>query len=377
MLPEDKLPFSVLAEDGAARAGLLSTTHGVIATPAFMPVGTQGSVKTLSQGDLRGLGVSILLANAYHLYLRPGIELIADAGGLHGFMGWDRAILTDSGGFQVFSLKGLTRVKNGGVHFQSHIDGSYHFLTPENVTEIEHSIGADIIMTFDECLTYPATIEKTRQSCELTLDWAERCRRRHDGLAATGQALFGIVQGGTYPELRSFCADRIVDMQFDGYAVGGLAVGEPKSVMHEMIDITVSRLPQASPRYLMGVGLPEDLVDGVARGIDMFDCVIPTRNARNGTVFTRFGRMPIKAARYAADRSPIDPQCGCEACRCYTRSYIRHLFHAGEMLAMRLATTHNIFFFMNLMREMRQAILEQRFDSAKERFLQTYHKEQE
>lgn len=353
------------------------TSHGEVATPAFMPVGTQASVKTLSQEDVRRLGVSILLANAYHLYLRPGPELIARAGGIHTFMGWDRAILTDSGGFQIFSMTGLSKVKEEGVRFQSHIDGSYHFLTPERMIEIEHTIGADIIMALDECTAYPATYDEAKRSAGLTLRWAERCRTQHERLGAGGQALFGIVQGGTYADLRALCADRVVGIEFDGYAIGGLAVGEPKAIMYEMIDVTADRLPEHTPRYLMGVGLPEDLIDGISRGIDLFDCVIPTRNARNGTVFTRFGRMVIKGARYAEDFSPIDPECECEACRGYTRSYIRYLFSAGEMLAMRLTTIHNLSFFLSLMREMRQAIIEQQFTRWKETFSQTYHKESE
>ena len=368
------MTFKVVAQDGCARAGVLETPHGEVATPVFMPVGTQASVKTLSQDDLRRLGADILLVNAYHLYLRPGTDLIARAGGLHTFMGWSRVILTDSGGFQIFSMNGLSKVKEEGVRFQSHIDGSYHFLTPERVIEIERALGADIIMAFDECTAYPTTCDEVKRSAELTLRWAERCRAYHELLPATGQALFGIIQGGMHVNLREFCADRIVGMGFDGYAIGGLAVGEPKVTMREMIDVTVSRLPERAPRYLMGVGLPEDLIDGVVQGIDLFDCVIPTRNARNGTVFTRSGRMVLKGARYAEDFSPIDPECGCEACQGYTRSYIRHLFSAGEILAMHLATIHNLFFFLSLMCEMRQAIITHQFTMWKETFFQTYRR---
>jgi len=342
-----------------------------------MPVGTQGTVKTLSQQELHDLGVQVILSNTYHLYLRPGPELIRRAGGLHGFIGWDRPILTDSGGYQVFSLADLNRITGEGVTFQSHIDGSYHLFTPERVMEIEHALGADLIMAFDECAPYPCTHEYASGSTDMTLRWAERCLKRHERLCSEDpldypQTLFGIVQGSVYPDLREHSARGLVALDFPGYAVGGLSVGEPKAVMLEMLDLTVPMLPEDKPRYLMGVGLPEDLVEGVRRGVDLFDCVVPTRYGRNGTVFTRRGKLVIKNAPYAEDFSPIDSECSCSTCQHYSRAYIRHLFQAGEILALRLATLHNIHFFLWLMREMREAILENRFEEWRALFLEQY-----
>ena len=371
--------FEIVAEDegSPARAGLLHTPHGTVETPVFMPVGTQATVKALSQQDLLELGSGIILANAYHLYLRPGTSVIGDFGGLHRFMNWPGAVLTDSGGFQVFSLTGLTRIEEEGVRFQSHLDGSYHFFSPEKVMEVERELGADIIMAFDECTPYPCDLEDASRSMDRTLRWARRCRLTYEELCQGGgqrrQALFGIVQGSIYPDLRRRCAAELAAMDFDGYALGGLGVGEPRSDLLEMTRVSLPHLPSGRPRYLMGVGLPHDLVECVALGIDMFDCVIPTRNARNGTLFTPAGRLRIKNARYASDRRPVVEDCECNTCRHYSRSYLRHLFQTGELLGLHLATYHNVHFFLDLMRQMRRAIADGRFPQWKGDFLATYH----
>lgn len=357
----------------SARAGVLSTPHGAVETPVFMPVGTQGTVKTLSPKDLRDAGAQIVLGNTYHLYLRPGSDVIAEAGGLHSFMSWEGPLLTDSGGYQVFSLADLNKITEDGVTFQSHWDGSYHLFTPEKVIQVQIALGADIIMILDECTPYPCSYEYARRSNDMTLRWAQRCRIEHNN--KDGQALFGIVQGSTFPDLRERSAKALVDIGFDGYAIGGLAVGEPKSVMYEMIEAAVAHLPQGHPRYLMGVGKPEDLVRGVSSGLDMFDCVIPTRNGRNGTLFTYRGKLVVKNAEYAKDFEPIDRTCSCYTCRTFTRAYLRHLFHAGEMLAPRLATLHNIHFFLDLMKQMREAILEGCFLSWRTDFEENYANE--
>ena len=380
--PEEKghnSTFELVARDlrTGARAGLLHTPHGVIETPVFMPVGTHATVKTLSQQDLEALGARIILGNAYHLYLRPGHELIDRFDGLHGFMGWDNAILTDSGGFQVFSLKGLTRIQEEGVRFQSHLDGSYHLFTPEKVMEIEHGLGADIIMAFDECTPFPCTEEYAETSMERTLRWMNRCLIRHRQLSQERsqrlpQALFGIVQGSVFPHLRARCAEQLVALDLPGYAIGGLAVGESRQAMFEMLDATAPHLPQEKPRYLMGVGLPHDLAEAVGAGIDMFDCVIPTRNARNGTVFTRQGRIRLKNAALADDPGPLDPTCSCTTCQRYSRAYLRHLFQTNEILGLRLASYHNIYFFLELMRTMRQAIIAGHFAQWQADFLSAY-----
>ncbi len=375
----DACRFELIAADSrtGARAGLLHTPHGPIETPIFMPVGTRATVKTLSQQDLDELGAQIILGNAYHLYLRPGHELVERAGGLHGFMNWQRPILTDSGGFQVFSLSQLNKIQEEGVRFQSHLDGSYHLFTPEKVMEIEHGLGADIIMAFDECTPYPCTRDYARQSMDRTLRWAERCLERHQELSrqrATRlpQALFGIVQGSVYPELRTQCARQLAALDLPGYAIGGLAVGEPRRAMFEVIETTLPHLPTTRPRYLMGVGLPCDLVEAVEAGIDLFDCVIPTRNARNGTAFTSRGRVRLKNASLAEDYSPLDQACPCKTCRHYTRAYLRHLFQADELLGLHLATYHNVYFFLQLMRDMRQAIIAGCFADWQAAFLATY-----
>lgn len=341
-----------------ARAGRIHTPHGSFDTPIFMPVGTQASVKTLAPEELKEMGAGIILSNNYHLFLRPGSKLVKEAGGLHKFMNWDRAILTDSGGFQVFSLGDLRKISEEGVTFRSHIDGSKKFLSPEIATQSQMDLGADIIMAFDECVPYPADFKYTRESMELTLRWAQRCK---DTMTNPNQGLFGIVQGGMYKDLRIECANRLVDMDFPGYAVGGLSVGEPKELMYEMLDITLEHLPQNKARYLMGVGTPDCLVEGVMRGIDMFDCVYPARVARNGTAMTWNGRLVIKNAQYEHDFHPIDEHCNCYTCRNYSRAYIRHLVRVNEIFGLRLLTIHNLHFLIDFMRQMRQSIMEDRF----------------
>ena len=342
-----------------ARLGVMHLPHGDVETPVFMPVGTQATVKSMTPEELKDEVKShIILSNTYHLYLRPGHELIREAGGLHKFMNWDRNILTDSGGFQVFSLGDLRKISEEGVTFRSHIDGSKKFLSPEIATQSQMDLGADIIMAFDECVPYPADFKYTRESMELTLRWAQRCKNT---MTNPNQGLFGIVQGGMYKDLRIECANRLVDMDFPGYAVGGLSVGEPKELMYEMLDITLEHLPQNKARYLMGVGTPDCLVEGVMRGIDMFDCVYPTRVARNGTAMTWNGRLVIKNAQYEHDFHPIDEHCNCYTCRNYSRAYIRHLVRVNEIFGLRLLTIHNLHFLIDFMRQMRQSIMEDRF----------------
>jgi queuine tRNA-ribosyltransferase len=338
---------------GLARLGLLTTRRGRIETPVFMPVGSLGAVKGIEAEDLIALGYGLILNNAYHLYLRPGHELIAGMGGLHRFASWPHSILTDSGGFQVFSLSKLCRITEEGVTFQSHLDGSLHHITPERSIAIQEALGADIIMAFDECVALPSSRERVEEAVQRTARWAQRCRTAH---RRRDQALFGIVQGGHDRELRRRAATDIVAMGFDGYAVGGLSVGEEKTVMYDMLDITVPALPASQPRYLMGVGMPEDLVEGVARGIDLFDCVVPTRHGRTGWLFTAQGRIVIKQAKYARDERPIDPSCGCRVCGKYSRAYLHHLFLTKEMLGVRLNTLHNLFYFADLMRRIRAAL---------------------
>jgi queuine tRNA-ribosyltransferase len=330
-----------------------------------MPVGTAGSVKGMSPEDLTGLGAQIILCNAYHLYLRPGHEFVAKRGGLHSFIGWDRPILTDSGGYQIFSLNLLSKVTDEGVMFQSHIDGSRHFITPERAIEIEEGLGADIIMAFDECLPYPSDYPKTAASVDRTLRWAERskkARRRPD------QYLYGIVQGGFYGDLRKKGVEGLLEIGFDGIAVGGLSVGEPQAEMLRVLEEVVPQIPRSFPRYLMGVGTPQDLVEGVARGIDLFDCVLPTRHARTGSLFTKTGEIHIKNARYTEDDRPLDPDCGCYTCRNFSRAYLRHLFMAKELLAIRLNTLHNLYYYLTLMEGMRQAIENDLFEEFRKAF---------
>ena len=353
-----------------ARLGILETPHGIIETPVFMPVGTQATVKAMTPEELKEIGATIILSNTYHLYLRPGHKIIEKAGGLHRFMNWDRAILTDSGGFQIFSLSSLRKIKEEGVEFRSHIDGSKHFFTPEKVIEIQNALGSDIMMSFDECAPYPADYDYVKKSMELTIKWAERGKRAHKNTEK--QALFGIVQGGIYEDLRKECAQRLVDMDFPGYSIGGLSVGEPKNVMYDIVDLTTEYLPEDKPRYLMGVGSPDDLIEGVIRGVDMFDCVLPTRIARNGTVFTSKGKLIVRDAPYAEDFSPLDEECDCYTCRNYSRAYIRHLFKANEILAARLATIHNLYFLIKLMERIREAIRQDRLLEFKKQFFKKY-----
>ncbi len=367
------LEFRIVAVDAEtkARAGELVTPHGVVETPVFMPVGTQATVKALAPSDLEEIGARIVLSNAYHLYLRPGAELIREAGGIHRFMGWDRAILTDSGGFQVFSIARLNRVTDDGLEFQSHLDGSRHFMSPEQNVAIQRDIGADIIMALDECVAYPAERSYAARSHELTLKWA---RRALDAWreAPGEQSLFGIVQGATYADLRRESAAALAGMEFPGYAIGGLAVGEPRGAMREMVDAAVEELPEARPRYFMGQGFPEDIIASVVQGIDMFDCVMPTRNARKGSVFTSRGKLVVKNAACAGDHGPMDPECTCYACRNFSRAYIRHLFAADEMLGARLASLHSLTFYVTMMREMRAAIIEGDFGHWRRSFLSRY-----
>ena len=352
----------------AARAGRLQTPHGSIPTPVFAPVGTQATVKAVSPRELRELGAALILANAYHLYLRPGPELVAELGGLHEFMAWDGPILTDSGGFQVFSLEHLRKVTDDGVVFRSHLDGSEHLFSPERVMDIENKLGADIIMCFDECAD-PRDRAYSEQAMQRTHRWAARCREAH---RRPDQALFGIVQGGIFPELRRSSARFLTALDFPGYAIGGLSVGETKVEMHAILEETVPLLPEDRPRYLMGVGSPEDLLEGVARGIDIFDCVLPTRIARNGALFTSTGRLNIRNAQFARDRRPVEESCGCYACTNFSRAYIRHLVMAEEILGLRLTTLHNLHFLIQLAAGIRTTILDGTFGVFKDGFLARY-----
>jgi len=350
-----EVKFEVIkkSNQSLARIGRLETAHNIIETPVFMPVGTQATVKTMTPEELQEIGASIILSNTYHLYLRPGHRIIEEAGGLHKFMNWNKSILTDSGGFQVFSLGNLREINEEGVTFRSHIDGSLHFIGPETSMEIQKSLGSDIVMAFDECIPYPSTYEYVKNSVERTTRWAERCKKVD---LKPHQTLFGIVQGGVFKELREQSAKDLISLDFKGYAIGGLSVGEPKKEMYKVLDYVVPILPEEKPRYLMGVGSPDDIFEGVIRGIDMFDCVLPTRIARNGTVFTRKGKLVVRNAAYARDFSPLDPHCNCYTCRNYTRAYIRHLINTKEILGIRLTTIHNLFFLISLMSNIRQAI---------------------
>lgn len=341
-----------------ARLGKLVTGHSRVDTPAFMPVGTQGTVKGITTGELTALNTAMILSNSYHLYLRPGVEVVARAGGLHRMMNWSGSILTDSGGFQIFSLGGLRKVEDDGVTFTSHIDGSRHYLTPERVIRIQNLLGSDIAMVLDQCPPYPAPYAEVQAAVERTSRWALRCRKAH---LRDAQALFGIVQGGVYPDLRERSAADLVEMDFPGYAIGGLSVGEPKELMYQTLKQTAPLLPAAKPRYLMGVGSPDALLEGSRLGIDLFDCVLPTRIARNGRVMTSRGYLNIRNAVYASDMAPLDDDCACPVCRGYTRAYIRHLFNAGEILGLRLTTYHNLYYLAQLMQEIREAIREKKF----------------
>ena len=372
MTTKPAITYELIAKDEStgARAGILHTPHGSFPTPIFMPVGTQASVKGVSPDELKDLGAGVILSNTYHLFLRPGMELIREASGLHKFMHWDRAILTDSGGFQVFSLGDLRKIMEDGVTFRSHIDGSKKFLSPEISMQAQMCFGSDIVMAFDECVPYPADYDYAKASTERTQRWAERCAQ---SMTAEHQGLFGIVQGGMYKELRHWHAERLAAMDLPGYAVGGLSVGEPPELMYEMLSYSTSLLPEDKPRYLMGVGTPDHLVEGVARGIDMFDCVYPTRVARNGMAMTWDGRLVMKNAALEHDHHVIEEGCGCYACRNgYTRAYIRHLVRAGEIFGLRLLSLHNLWFLEEFMRRMRASILDGTFSAFRSAFLAQY-----
>ena len=351
--------FEVVKKDrfSQARLGRVETDHGSFTTPAFLPVGTQGTVKSLTPEELVEIGVEAILGNTYHLYLRPGHETVGRLGGLHTFIHWERPILTDSGGFQIFSLGSLRKLSEEGVTFQSHLDGSSHFLTPEKVMEIERVLGPDIAMVLDECVPYPSAYEYVKTSMERTSRWARRCL---EARRETDPALFAIVQGGIHRDLREESAQTLVEMDFQGYAIGGLSVGEPKSAMLDVLEWTTPLLPESTPRYLMGVGTPEDIIDAVMLGVDFFDCVLPTRNARNGTLFTSSGKISIKQAQYAEDGKPVDESCACYTCRHYSRAYLRHLYLTKEILSSRLNTIHNLYYYINLLLKIREAIQEGR-----------------
>ncbi len=359
--------YELVAEDEktGARAGLLHTPHGTFKTPMFMPVGTQATVKTLTPEELHEMGAQFILGNTYHLFLRPGTPLIAEAGGLHSFMNWDGGILTDSGGFQVFSLGAMRKIKEEGVYFRSHIDGSMQFLSPEVATKAQEDLGSDIAMAFDECIPYPADFDYAKKSTERTTRWAKRCIKAH---TRSDRGMFGIVQGGMYKDLRKQSAQDISSLPFDGLAIGGLSVGEPHELMYEILEETMAYLPKDKARYLMGVGTPDCLVEGVARGVDMFDCVFPTRVARNGMAMTHTGRLNIKNKQFERDWAPLEEGCGCYTCRHFSRAYIRHLYKAEEILALRLLTIHNLYFLLQFMRDMRQAIIDGHFAEFRREF---------
>ncbi|MBN1621189.1 MAG: tRNA guanosine(34) transglycosylase Tgt [Endomicrobiales bacterium] len=368
--------FKILKKSSecSARTGKFKTVNGEINTPVFMPVGTQGSVKTISNLELQEMEAEVVLANAYHLYLRPGTETIESCGGIQKFIGWKGPMLTDSGGFQVFSLATLRRVEEDGVEFQSHIDGSKHFLGPEKSMEVQKKIGADIIMCFDECTPYPCTKEYAKRSMDLSVNWARRCKKKFEELDEGKQLLFGIIQGSVYPDLRRESAERTIDIGFPGYAIGGLAVGEPKEEMFKALETTTPILPEQKPRYSMGIGMPEDIWESVERGVDMFDCVLPTRNGRNGQAFTSSGRVNIKNAEFQKDFSPLDPECSCPTCKGYNRAYLNHLFRCQELLVLRLLTLHNLHFMIKLTKVIRKSIESDNFVESKKEFLSKYLK---
>lgn len=367
--------FKVTHKDknSKARSGDLVTPHGLISTPVFMPVATQSTVKTLSQRELDECAAEIILANAYHLYLRPGLDIIQEAGGLHNFMSWSKPLLTDSGGYQIFSLALLRKHKDDGVEFQSHIDGSKHFLTPEKVINIQKALGADIIMPLDDCIEYPATHEMSKIAMERTTSWAKRSKVEYIKLnCQEDQTLFGIVQGSTYTDLRKESLNQLIDLDFSGYAIGGLSVGEPEDLRYSILSFTADNLPSEKPRYVMGIGMPEDILEAVGSGIDMFDCVIPTRYGRNGTVFTNEGKFVIRNADFKADLRPLDSECQCYTCKNFSRAYLRHLFNSKEMLGLRLASLHNIHFFIEFVQRIRESIKEDRFLEFKDNFLSKF-----
>ncbi|UOE95536.1 tRNA guanosine(34) transglycosylase Tgt [Alkalihalobacillus sp. LMS39] len=357
-------------KQSGARLGRLHTPHGVIETPIFMPVGTLATVKTMSPEELKQMEAQIILSNTYHLWLRPGHDIVKEAGGLHRFMNWDKPILTDSGGFQVFSLSDLRKIEEEGVHFRNHLSGEKLFLSPEGAMDIQNALGSDIMMAFDECPPYPAEYDYMKSSVERTSRWAERCLKAHK--RPNDQALFGIIQGGEFEELRAQSAKDLISLDFPGYAIGGLSVGEPKHVMNEVLEFTTPLMPTNKPRYLMGVGSPDSLIDGAIRGVDMFDCVLPTRVARNGTCMTSSGRLVVRNAKYARDFRPLDENCDCHVCQNYTRAYIRHLVKCDETFGFRLTTYHNLHFLLNLMKEVRQAIMDDRLLDFREEFFEAY-----
>jgi len=366
------IDFKIIATDGNARRGVLETPHGKVHTPVFMPVGTNATIKMVTPDRLAQTGTTMILSNAYHLALRPGEEVVRELGGLHGFMSWPGPILTDSGGFQVLSLAKLRRVSDDGVEFQSHVDGSTTFLTPERSIRIQNVLGGDIIMCFDECVPYPVEHYTAHKAMERTLAWAQRCRRVH---ARPDQALFGIVQGSVFHDLRARCAERLAEMDFSGYALGGCSVGEGQDLMNEVVEATVPHLPQLRPRYLMGVGAPEDILEAVERGIDMFDCVMPTRNARGACAFSWRGKVRLRNVQYRMSDDPIDERCDCYACRNFSRGYLRHLFNVKEGVAAILTSIHNIHFYQKLMKDIRTAITRQEFRGFKRSFLGHYERD--
>jgi queuine tRNA-ribosyltransferase len=371
--------FTLLTQDAhcSARRGTLSTASGRIDTPAFMPVGTQATVKTLSPREIEECGAQIVLSNAYHLFLRPGMEVIRQSGGLHGFMSWKGPILTDSGGYQIFSLALLRKVSDRGVEFQSHIDGMKHFLAPEDVIAVQGDLGSDIMMPLDECVHYPCAKDYARIAMERTIDWARRSllayRQKSAGRSQRSQLLFGIVQGATYEDLRQECSQRLVAMDFDGYAVGGVSVGESKNLVYNMLECVAGCLPPGKPRYAMGVGLPEDIVEAVGCGIDMFDCVAPTRYGRNGTAFTSEGKLTVRNAVFTRDQGPLDGRCDCYTCKHFSRAYLRHLFNSEEILGLRLVSLHNLHFYLSMMRQIREAIEANKFQEFKKEFYSRYN----
>lgn len=366
------ITFKLLKQDGQARAGWLDfSNHGQVATPAFMPVGTQATVKTLDSDDLIQLEVAVMLANAYHLYLRPGQEIIKTAGGIHQFMNWPRGVITDSGGFQVFSLSALRKITQEGIEFTSHLDGTKHFFSPESNMALQHNLGADIMMALDVCVAYPSPEDEVMHAVELTSQWARRCLVAHQAAGST-QALFGIIQGGVYPQARAKSAEALIKLDLPGYAIGGLSVGEGPDLMVQVLKHLDPRLPTHKPRYLMGVGTPEDLWRAIAHGVDMMDCAMPTRIARNGTLYTSQGRLVVKNAQYSRDFNPPDPNCSCYVCQRYSRAYLRHLFNSKEIIALRLSTLHNLSFMLNLTKIIREAILAGRFKEAQQDFFEHY-----
>jgi len=380
--------FTLIHQDktSKARLGKLAVAHGEINTPCFMPVGTQGTVKALSPQELENSGAQIILSNAYHLFLRPGLEVIKKAGGLHNFMSWQKPILTDSGGYQIFSLALLRKVSDEGVSFQSHFDGLKHFFTPQDVISIQQDLGSDIVMPLDECVHYPCAKDQAEVAMKRTIDWARRSKKALGSQFSVfgghrtpdtehRELLFGIVQGATYEDLRKTCAERLIEIGFDGYAIGGVSVGEPQNLRYNIAEFVSRLLPQESPRYLMGVGTPEDLLEAAGTGIDMFDCVVPTRYGRNGTAFTSIGKLTVRNALFSQDYKPLDPSCDCYACRNFSRAYLRHLFNTEEILGLRLVSLHNIYFYLQLMQKVREAIRQDRFMAFKKEFLSNYNKE--